>query len=68
MEKAVLKVGGMSCEHCVKAVTDALGGLAGVKNIDVNLKGATASFEYDPAQTQIDAIKAAIVEEGFTVQ
>jgi copper chaperone len=68
MEKAVLKVGGMSCEHCVKAVTGALGGLAGVKNIDVNLKGATASFEYDPAQTPIETAKAAITEEGFTVQ
>jgi copper chaperone CopZ len=58
----------MSCDHCVKAVTGALSALAGVKNIDVNLKGASASFEYDPAQTQIEAIKAAIVEEGFTVQ
>jgi copper chaperone len=65
MEKKTLKVKGMSCEHCVKAVTNALSALAGVANVSVNLKDGTASFSYDPALTPIEAIKAAITDEGF---
>jgi len=65
MEKKTLKVAGMSCEHCVKAVTNALSALAGVANVSVNLKDGTASFTYDPALTPIEAIKAAITDEGF---
>jgi len=67
MEKRVLRVEGMSCEHCVKAVTNAIGGIAGVTGIVVSLKDKTASFSYDPAQTQLDAIKTAITDEGYEV-
>jgi len=67
MEKKILKVEGMSCEHCVKAVTNALSALAGVADIVVSLKDKTASFSYDPALASIEAIKAAITEEGFEV-
>jgi copper chaperone len=31
------KVTGMSCEHCVNAVTSELGGLAGVTSVSVDL-------------------------------
>jgi copper chaperone len=67
MEKTVLKVEGMSCEHCVRAVNNALGALAGVTKVNVDLKGKSVSFEYDPALTPLDNIKEVIVEEGFTV-
>jgi copper chaperone len=65
MEKQTLKVGGMSCEHCVRAVSGAVGGLAGVANVSVDLKGGTVTFHYDPAQTPLTAIKAAIVDAGY---
>ena len=67
MEKIVLKVEGMSCEHCVKAVNNALAGIAGVTNIVVNLKDGSVSFSYDPTLVPLDAIKAAITEEGYGV-
>ena len=67
MEKKTLEVKGMSCEHCVKAVTNALSGIAGVADIAVSLKDKTASFSYDPAQTPLETIKAAITDEGFEV-
>jgi copper chaperone len=65
MEKTPLKVEGMSCEHCVKAVSGAVGGLPGVTNVSVDLKGGTASFDFDPAQTPLAAVKAAIVDAGY---
>ncbi|MDR2952933.1 MAG: copper ion binding protein [Treponema sp.] len=66
-EKTVFKVKGMSCEHCVKAVTNALNGLAGVKDAAVDLKGGTASFSFDPSAVTLDAVKAAIIDEGYEV-
>jgi len=67
MEKVVLKVDGMSCEHCVRAVTNAVAGIAGTENVSVDLKAGTASFGFDSGKTSLDAIAAAIVEEGYTV-
>jgi copper chaperone CopZ len=67
MEKVTLKVDGMSCEHCVKAVTNALAGI-GVTDIAVSLKDGTASFIRNENTVQMEAIKAAITEEGFEVQ
>ena len=68
MDKITLKVNGMSCEHCVKAVNNALTGIAGVSDITVSLKDGTASFNHDPALAPLDAIKAAIAEEGYEVK
>jgi copper chaperone len=65
MEKTVIKVNGMSCEHCVHAVSRAAEAL-GVKAA-VDLKGGTVALEYDPEKTALDAIKAAITEEGYEV-
>jgi copper ion binding protein len=67
MEPKTLKVEGMSCEHCVKAVTNALNGIAGVADVVVSLKDETASFKYDPAVASLETIKAAITEEGYEV-
>ena len=67
MEKKTLNVEGMSCEHCVKAVNKALAGIAGVANVVVSLKDKTVSFDCDPALAQMEAVTAAITDEGFEV-
>ena len=36
--KMQLIIGGMSCEHCVRAVTQAIEKVDGVKSVKVNLK------------------------------
>ena len=38
MELVLLKVNGMSCQHCVNAVNDAVTKLVGVKQVKVDLK------------------------------
>ncbi len=40
-----IKVKGMSCEHCVKAVVKALSEIEGVTNAKVDLAKGEASFE-----------------------
>jgi copper chaperone len=67
MEKKTLKVEGMSCEHCVKAVNTAVSAIAGVTGVTVDLKGGTVSFSFDPAKTPLETITAAIVDEGYEV-
>jgi len=68
MDNITLNVSGMSCEHCVKAVNNALSSLAGVKDIAVSLKDGKVSFSHDPAKAPLDAIKAAIIEEGYGIK
>jgi len=68
MDNITLNVSGMSCEHCVKAVNNALSSLAGVKDIKVSLKDGKVSFSHDPAKAPLDKIEAAITEEGYEVK
>lgn len=40
-----IKIKGMSCNHCVMAVTKALGQIEGLNNIRVDLASGEASFD-----------------------
>jgi copper chaperone len=66
MEKKTLKVQGMSCEHCVKAVKNALA-ISGVADVAVSLKEGTVSFSHDPALASLADIRNAITNEEFDV-
>jgi len=63
--KTVLKVNGMSCKHCVKAVTEAAKSVAGVTKVDVDLKKGQAEIVHDA--NVIEEVKAAIIEQGYEV-
>ncbi|MDR2357561.1 MAG: copper ion binding protein [Oscillospiraceae bacterium] len=67
MANDVINVEGMSCEHCVKAVTIAVSALPGVENVSVDLDGGKVSVTYDPALSALDAIKSEITEQGYDV-
>jgi len=67
MKKSIIKVDGMSCEHCVKAITKAVGVLPGVDTVIVDLKNGTVSVEHDPVLAALDNIKNAIEEQGYDV-
>jgi copper chaperone len=67
MVQTILKVEGMSCSHCVNAVTKAVTALAGVSGVKVDLEGKTATVEYDENQVSLDSIRDAIEEEGYDV-
>jgi hypothetical protein len=41
---SILKVKGMSCQHCVMAVTKALSQLEGIQNIGIDLAKGEVSF------------------------
>lgn len=58
--KTKLNISGMSCEHCVGAVRDALSQVPGVdKVVEVNLDRAEAIVEGEPDTGQLVAAVAA---------
>ena len=68
MEKTVtIGVEGMSCEHCVRAVKDALEAQKGVKAAEVSLEGKSAQVVYEDALVGLEDLKVAIQEEGYQV-
>jgi copper chaperone len=67
MEHRVINVEGMSCEHCVKAVTEATTELDGVHDVDVNLEAGTVTLDFDPDAVTLDEIKGTIEDQGYDV-
>lgn len=57
-------VTGMTCEHCVRAVTAELTGLPGVRDVRVELPTGTVSVASD-APVPIEDVRAAVDEAGY---
>lgn len=62
--RATYTVIGMTCGHCVQAVTKELSELEGVVAVDVDLAAGTAAVE-STAPLDHDAVAAAIDEAGY---
>jgi copper chaperone len=62
-EKIELNVTGMTCDHCVRSITNAVNGLPGVTQTNVDLKQGRATVEGEG----LDAARiiAAIEDEGY---
>lgn len=67
MRNITLNVEGMSCSHCVNAVTKAVTAMEGVSGVSVDLEGKTVTVDYDADQVSLESIKEAIEEEGYDV-
>ena len=59
----IYRVDGMSCEHCVVAVTAEVGDVAGVTAVDVDLAGKLVTVS--GAAIDDAAVVAAIDEAGY---
>ena len=64
--KTVLNIEGMSCNHCVKHVTEALNEIPGVTAVQVSLEEKNAAVEHAPEVT-LAQMKAAVEEAGYEV-
>ena len=65
MEKTKLKISGMSCQHCVKTVKDALTALDGVQSAKVNLRKGEAIVRFDELSVNPVNLRDAITQAGF---
>ncbi|WP_247729676.1 heavy metal translocating P-type ATPase [Halovivax limisalsi] len=60
-----LEIGGMSCANCSQSVTEAVEGLSGVTEANVNFATDEGSVTYDPAEVSLAEIYAAIDDAGY---
>jgi copper chaperone len=59
-----IRIKGMSCQHCVKAVTKALSEIAGIKDVQVDLAKGEATFdEVQPIDQEL--LRERIKKAGF---
>ena len=63
--KKIISISGMSCEHCVTHVTNALKSLPGADKIKVDLKKNRAEMTADGIADE--SIKSAIADAGYEV-
>lgn len=60
----LFNVRGMTCAHCVSAITSAVSPLPGVTAVDVTLADGTVRVDGTP---DVDAVTAAIEDAGYDV-
>ena len=60
-----IRIAGMSCQHCVRAVFTALTPVEGISSADVSIGAAT--IEHDGRVT-MDVLRDAIAVAGYSVE
>jgi copper ion binding protein len=60
------RVEGMTCDHCVHAVTSEVGAIAGVRRVLVDLASGQVTVTSDQP-VAAEAIRAAVDESGYTL-
>ena len=65
IKKIEMKVGGMSCAACAKAVERVTKKLDGVKESNVNIATEKAVISYDENKVSLDEINNAIIKAGY---
>ncbi len=60
-------ISGMNCEHCAKRVSNAIGAVAGVQEVNVSLPSNSASVRWSAAPN-IEAVLEAVEKAGYKAQ
>ncbi|MBI1377897.1 MAG: cation-transporting ATPase [Frankiales bacterium] len=66
MTTTVWTVQGMTCGHCVHAVTEEVSAIPGVSGVEVDLESGRVTVESAEAPSE-DAVRAAVDEAGYTL-
>ena len=64
MTQTILKIEGMTCDHCVKTVQKALKSVTGVTQVEVSLPLKQAVVQSEKPLDEAAAVKA-VEEEGY---
>ena len=66
-EEVELPIGGMTCAACARTVERQLASSPGVEKASVNFATKIASVSYNPAQTRVEDLVAAVEDVGYEV-
>ncbi|GGG93223.1 copper chaperone CopZ [Staphylococcus pragensis] len=64
----VIKVDGMSCDHCRNAIESALAKINGVRTAEVDLDKNEVRVDYDDNKVSMQEMKDAIEDQGYDVK
>jgi len=64
-ENAIIKISGMSCNHCVQHIKNALQQSRGVNTARVDLSAEKAYLEYDPSEVNEETLLQVIKDSGY---
>ena len=64
----ILKVEGMTCDHCEASIATGVNLLAGIDSISANHEDSTAFVRFDSNKTNLKEISEAIAQRGFVVK
>ena len=59
---------GMTCQHCVEIITDALNNINGLNTVDVDLVKKEVSVKFNENETELKKICDKIIEVGFELR
>lgn len=67
MTSTTYDVEGMTCDHCVAAVSSAIAALPGVSDVDVDLSAGTVTVTSASA-LELAAVRAAVDDAGYELR
>ena len=67
MSNQIISVPDISCNHCKMSIEGAVGALGGVEKVEVHIEPRTVDVVYNDDAVTLDAIYAAIEEQGYEV-
>ena len=68
MESITLVAPDISCQHCQHAIEGALGQIAGVSSVKVDIPTKTVHVDYDPQRLTLQKIEEVLDDVGYTVE
>jgi copper chaperone len=68
MSNVILNVPDISCEHCERAITNALQPVDGVRAVSVDIPGKQVWVDYDEAHVNVEKMKVILQEEDYPVE
>ena len=66
--KEVLNVDGITCDHCVNTIKEAVGSLIGTSSVEVDIEKKQVIVELDNKQAKSEDLIDKITEAGFEVR
>lgn len=67
MSTTTLDVPTISCGHCKSSIEGAVGGLSGIRKVEVGIETRQVDVDFDESTIDLDTIVAAIESQGYDV-
>ncbi len=63
----VLNVPTVSCNHCKMAIEKAVGAVAGVELVEVDVAEKTVTVDFDTDAVSLESVEKSVSDEGYEV-